>query len=125
MAPLASGAQEHSGACHAQAPAVPDKWGGIGEAVQKTPPEPCSPGGDVDSSCLQYLFAADRRASGLVLVQIELPEQFPLPGEQGGQPAFVLEGLSQFQPHAVLPLAASVQLRQDIGVLQSGVFLLR
>ena len=65
---------------------------------QENAPQPFGHGGEINSSGLPHLFGIDLRATRFVLVQVELLEQFALPDQQVGQPAFMLEGAGQFQP---------------------------
>lgn len=46
---------------------------------QTKPPQPFGHGGEINSSGLSYFFGVDLRATGFVLVQVELLEQLALP----------------------------------------------
>ena len=69
------------------------KWGwnvATTTATSKTPTA-FRPWGEINSSGLSCLVGVDLRATGFVLVQVELLEQLALPNQQVGQPAFMLE----------------------------------
>ena len=67
------------------------------------PPQPFGRGvKSTQAAC--RTFGVDLRATGFVLVQVELLEQLALPDQQIGQPAFMLEGSGQFQPEVFQPL---------------------
>ena len=59
--------------------------------LRQEPPQPFGQGGEINSSGLSCLIGVDLRATGFVLVQVELLEQLALPDQQIGQPAFMLE----------------------------------
>lgn len=59
--------------------------------LRQEPPQPFGHGGEINSSGLPCLVGVDLRATGFVLVQVELLEQLALPNQQVGQPAFMLE----------------------------------
>ena len=59
--------------------------------LRQEPPQPFGHGGEINSSGLPCLVGVDLRATGFVLVQVELLEQLALPDQQIGQPTFMLE----------------------------------
>ena len=68
------------------------EWGGTWRLpLRQEPPQPFGHGGEINSSGLSCLIGVDLRATGFVLVQVELLEQLALPNQQIGQPAFMLE----------------------------------
>ena len=68
------------------------EWGGTWRLpLRQEPPQPFGHGGEINSSGLSCLVGVDLRATGFVLVQVELLEQLALPDQQIGQPAFMLE----------------------------------